>query len=146
MSQKESARRIAIVRMSALPIMLFFPVHWTATPSKRDTSSFECLVLAKIGDRQPKRVDGDELVGNLVLENEDEIRCVKVALDFAMVGGRVVHHVKIHSRLVWRGLHVFECNLLHMYVDLRRGRVRQKLSDNVVLPVRVEDAIGQLPV
>ena len=53
--------------------------------------------FAEIRDRQPKWVDGDEFVGNLGPEYEHEIRCVKVALDFAVVAGRIINHVKVHS-------------------------------------------------
>ena len=57
--------------------------------------------------------------GHVGLENEDEIGRVERALQFAVVGSRVVHHVEIHAGLVWRGLHPFEGDVLHFDVDLR---------------------------
>ena len=61
---------------------------------------------------------GINSLGTLALENEHEIRGVEVALQFAMIGGRVVDHVEIDARAVRRSLHVFERDFLHVDVDL----------------------------
>ena len=109
-------------------------------------TSFECLVFAEIGDGHAERIDGNQFIGNLGLENEDEVRGVEVALQFAMVGGRVIDHVEVHARAEGRGLHLFECDFLHVHVDLGRGGVGDEFLDDVVLAVGVEDAVGELAV
>jgi hypothetical protein len=35
-----------------------------------------------------------------------------------VIGGRVVDHLEVHAGLVGRGLHVFECDVLHFDVNL----------------------------
>jgi hypothetical protein len=44
------------------------------------TVSFECLVLAEIGNRQAQGIDGDQVVGHAALEVEDEIGGIEIAL------------------------------------------------------------------
>src|SRR5215813_5657677 len=63
-------------------------------------TSFECLVLAKIGDRQAKWVEGDQLVRNAVLKDEDEIRGIEVAFQLGAVGGGVVNKVEVHASAI----------------------------------------------
>src|SRR5579863_3742681 len=79
-------------------------------------------------------------------EKEHKVRRVQIALQLAMVGGRVINHVKVHARAKRWCLHLFECDFLHVHIDFGRGRVRDELLDDVVLPVGVEDAVGQLAV
>jgi len=52
--------------------------------------SFECLVFAEVGDGHSERVDRDQFVWALGSEKEDKVRGVQIALQFAMVGGRVI--------------------------------------------------------
>src|SRR5580704_18604578 len=53
-------------------------------------SSFEGLVFAEVRDGHPERIDGDQFVGHLALENEDKVRGVQIAFQLAVVGGRVI--------------------------------------------------------
>src|SRR6266852_3623487 len=109
-------------------------------------SSFERLVFAEIGDGHPERIDRDQFVGDICLENEDKIRGVEIAFQFAMVGGRVVDHVEIDASAVRRVLHLFERDFLHVDVDLGGGSVGKEFTDDVVLAVGVENAVGELAV
>src|ERR1700693_4068634 len=43
-------------------------------------NSFERLVFAEIGNSHAKRIDGDQFVGKVGLQNEDKIRGVEIAL------------------------------------------------------------------
>src|SRR5581483_49109 len=43
-------------------------------------------------------------------------------------------------------LHGFECDLLNVNINLRRGRIGQKRIDGVILPVLFHDVIGKLAV
>src|SRR5579859_5529924 len=63
-----------------------------------------------------------------------------------MVGGRVINQVEVHACAKGWCLHLFERDFLHVHVDFGRGSVRDELLDDVVLAVRVEDAVGQLAV
>ena len=65
--------------------------------SSRSQCSFEGLVLSEIRDGKPKRVDGNEFVGNFALKDEDKICGVEITLDLGMVAGRVVNHVEIDA-------------------------------------------------
>ncbi len=81
--------------------------------------SFEGLVFAEVGNAQAERIDGNEFVRNAALEYENEVRSVQIALELAVVRGRVIDHVKIHPCAVGRVLHFFERHLLHVDVDFR---------------------------
>src|SRR6202041_463861 len=48
--------------------------------------SFERLVFAEVGDGHSERVDRNQFVGYLGLENENKIRGVQIALQLAMGG------------------------------------------------------------
>src|SRR6266851_4207979 len=49
--------------------------------------SFERLVFAEVGNREAQRIDGDQFVGHVVLEDEDEISGIEIALELAVIGG-----------------------------------------------------------
>src|SRR5437763_1238036 len=144
MSQNPSASRTATVTRRALAIMGLLPAQKSSVPSRcqnRDgareragsrlsggplgrfrsgwMASLERLVFAEIGDCQTQRIDGNEFVWDRGFENENKIRSIEVAPDLAVIRGRVINHVEIHTRFVGRGLHFFECDLLHVNVDLR---------------------------
>src|SRR5579859_161737 len=106
--------------------------------------SFESLVFTEIGDAQAQRINRDELVRNVGLEDENKVGGVEVSLDLAMVGGRVIDHVEVHACLVRRGLHVFERDFLHVNINFRDRCVREELLDDIVFLVGVEDAVRQL--
>src|ERR1700739_697336 len=108
--------------------------------------SFECLVLTEVGDRQSQRIDGDEFVGHAGLENKNEVGSIELALQLAVISGRVVHHVKIHAGAVGWCLQFLERDLLHVDVDFGSRGVGQEFPDDVVLPIGVEDAVGELAV
>jgi hypothetical protein len=93
----------------------------------------------------PERVDGNQFVGDLGLEKEDKIRGVKIALQLAVVGGRVIHHVEVHARAEGRRLHLFERDFLHFHIDLGRCGVGDEFLDDVVLAVGIENAVASLP-
>src|SRR5713226_5532190 len=109
-------------------------------------SSFECLILAEISDRESEWIYGDELVGDLALKDKDKVGGIEDTLNLAVVRGRVIDHVKIHACLIRWCLHVFQSDLLHVDVDLRCRRIRDELADDVVLAVGVQNAIGELAV
>src|SRR6267142_2874466 len=109
-------------------------------------SSFERLILAEVGHRKPQRIDGDQSVRNAGLENEDEIRGVQLALQFAVIGRRVVDHVEVHTRAVRRCLQFFERDLLYIDVDFGSGSIGEEFLDDVVLPVGVENTARELAV
>src|SRR5580700_12074515 len=77
----------------------------------RRTCSLERLVFAEVGHGHSQRIDGNQFVGYLGLENEDEIRGVQLALQLGMVGGRVIDHVEVHAGAERRRLHLFERDL-----------------------------------
>src|ERR1700680_2263798 len=108
--------------------------------------SFERLIFAEVGDGQSERVDGDQFVGYMGFEKEDKICGVKIALQLAMVGGRVIDHVEIHARTEGRCLHLFERTLFDIDIDLGRGGIRDEFLDDVVLAVGVENAVRKLAV
>src|SRR5229473_605280 len=81
--------------------------------------SFEGLVFAKVGNRKAQGIDGDQVVRHARLENEDEIAGVQVALELAVIGGRIVDEVEIDSGAVRRGLHLFESDFFDIDIDLR---------------------------
>src|SRR5260221_13811423 len=109
-------------------------------------NSFERLILAEVGNRQPQGIDGDEFVGHAGLENEDKISGIQFTFQFAVIGGRVVDHVEVHARTVGRRLQFFERDLLYIDVDFRSRGIGEKFLDDIVLPVSVEDAVGQVAV
>ena len=109
-------------------------------------SSFERLVFAEVGDGHAERIDRDQFVGDIGLENKDKIRGVEVALQFAMIGGRVVNHVEIDTSAIRRILHLFERDFLHVDVDLWGGGIGEKFPDDVAFTVDVENAVGELAV
>src|SRR3981189_440476 len=86
--------------------------------------SFERLVFAEVGNRETQRIDGDQLVGHARLEDEDEIPGVQVALEFAVIGGRIVDEIEIDAGAVGRGVHLFEGDFLDVDIDLGCGSVR----------------------
>src|SRR5271154_6986905 len=108
--------------------------------------SLEGLVLAEIRDRKAQRIDRNKLVRNVALKNKHKIRRIEVTLDLAVIRGRVIDHVKIHTCLVGRGLHVFERDFLHINVDFGDGGVRDELLNDIVLVVGVDDAVRKLDV
>jgi hypothetical protein len=108
--------------------------------------SFECLVFAEIRDGYSERVDRNEFVRHPGFEKEDKVRRVKISLQFAMVGGRVIDHVEVHSRAEGRRLHLFERDLLHVYIDLGSRCIGNEFLDDVILAVGVENAIRKLAV
>jgi hypothetical protein len=57
---------------------------WLPSSAK---DSFERLVFAEVGNREAQRIDGDQFVGHVVLEDEDEIPGVQIALELAVIGG-----------------------------------------------------------
>src|SRR5512143_2782600 len=63
----------------------------------------ERLVVAEVGDGQPQRVDGDERVGDLVPEDEDDVCGERFPAPFAVIIERVVDLVEVDGGLV-RGL------------------------------------------
>ena len=50
-------------------------------------SSFEGLVFAEVRDGHSERIDGDQFVGHLRFENEDKVRGVQIAFQFAVIRG-----------------------------------------------------------
>ena len=94
----------------------------------------------------PSGLMGISSLGTWDLENEDKIRGVQIALQLAMVGGRVIDHVEVHARAEGRRLHLFERDFLHVHIDLGRCGVGDEFLDDVVLAVGVENAVGELAV
>jgi len=103
--------------------------------------SFERLVFPEVGNAQAQGIDRNEFVGDVGFEKEHKIRGVKIALQLAMVGGRVVDHVEVHARAKGWCLHLFACDFLHVHIDFGRGSVRDELLDDVILPVDAHDDI-----
>src|SRR5580704_10843779 len=108
--------------------------------------SFERLVLAEVGDGHSEWVNRNQFVGYLGLEKEDKVRGVEIAFQLAVVGGRVIDHVEVHTRAEGWRLHLFERDLLHVHIDFRRGGVRDEFLDDVVLAVGIENTVGELAV
>src|SRR5580704_8544852 len=108
--------------------------------------SLEGLVLAEIRDRKAQRIDRNKFVRNIALKNKHEIGGIQVTLDLAVIRGRVIDHVKVHTSLVGWGLHVFESDFLHINVDFGDGGVRDELLNDIVLAVGVDDAVRKLAV
>src|ERR1700720_4016430 len=55
----------------------------------------KCLVLAEVGDRQAQRIDWNHRVGNDVLDDEDKVRRVLLALQFRSVTVVVIHALEV---------------------------------------------------
>src|SRR5271156_1440111 len=108
--------------------------------------SFERLIFAEVGDGHSERIDRDQFVGHLGLENKDKVRGVQIALQLAMVGGRVIDHVEVHARAEGGRLHLFERDFLYVHIDLGRCGIRNEFLDDVVLAVGVENAVRKLAV
>src|SRR6267142_2815297 len=89
---------------------------WLPSSAK---DSFEGLVFAKVGNREAQGIDGDQVVRHARLENEDQIAGVQVALELAVIGGRIVDEVEIDPGAVRRGLHLFESDFFDIDIDLR---------------------------
>src|SRR5579859_4114895 len=84
---------------------------------RRSEGSFESLVFAEVGNAEAEGIDGNEFVWNAALEYENEVRGVQITLEFAVVCGGVIDHVKVHPRAVRWVLHLFKGHLLHVDVD-----------------------------
>ena len=108
--------------------------------------SFECLIFTEVGDGHAEWVDRDQFIGHLGLEKEHEVRGVQIALQLAVVGGRVIDHVEVHTRTEGWRLHLFERNFFYVDIDFGRGGIGDEFLDDVVLAVGVEDAVGELAV
>jgi len=108
--------------------------------------SFERLVFPEVRNRESQRIDGDQFIGNLGLEHEEEIRCIEVALELAMVGRRVVDHVEVHARAERRGLQLFERKPSSRHVDLWGGGVREEFPDDIGLAIFIQNAICELAI
>src|ERR1700722_16212798 len=108
--------------------------------------SFERLIFAEVGDGDAEGVNRNQFIGYLGLEEEYKIRSVKIALELAMVGWRVIDHVEVPSRTKGRRLHLFQRDFLYIHVDFRRGRIGDELLDDVVFAIGVEDAVRELAV
>src|SRR5260370_1328449 len=108
--------------------------------------SFESLVFEEVGNGQSEWIDRNQFVGHLGLEKEEKVRSVKVALQLAMVGGRIVDQIEVHARTEGRGLHLFKRNFFYIDIDLGCSHVRDEFLDDVVLAVGVEDSVGKLAV
>src|ERR1700756_3795560 len=124
MSQKASASRTAMVMSRTFAIIGRLQEKWR-TPGggprgeerhglrrlERDRfrsglareKSFERLVFAEIRDGHAERVDGDQFVREVGLEYENKVRGVEIAFQFAMVDGRVIHHIEINAGAIRRG-------------------------------------------
>src|SRR5208283_212906 len=89
---------------------------------------------------------GDKFIGDVGFEKEHKVRGVQIALQLAMVGGRVIDHVEVHARAEGWGLHLFERDFFHVHIDLRRGGIRDEFLDDVVLAVGVENAVSKFAV
>src|SRR6266481_6108541 len=59
--------------------------------------SFERLVFAEVGNREAQRVDGDQFVGYVILEDEDKISGIEIALELGVVGGLIVDKIEINA-------------------------------------------------
>src|SRR2546422_7259695 len=55
---------------------------------------------------QSEWIDRNQFVGHLGLEKEEKVRSVEIALQLAMVGGRIVDQIEVHARTEGRGLHL----------------------------------------
>src|ERR1700739_4414745 len=91
-SQNPSPRRTAMVTRSAFAAMNGL----TSEPAIEGFPSFKCLVFPEIADGQPQRIDGDEFIRHMLLKDKDKIRGIEVPFQLAMVGRRVIDHIKVH--------------------------------------------------
>src|SRR5580704_5148769 len=108
--------------------------------------SLERLIFAEVGDGHSERIDGNQFIGNLGLENEYKVRGVEIAFQFAMVGRRVIDHIEVDARAERRRLHFFERNLLDFDIDFGRRGIREEFLENVVLAVGIENPVRELAV
>src|SRR5215475_6410205 len=115
-------------------------------PVLRCSVSFESLILAKVRDREPQRIDGYQIIRNARLEDEHEVRGIKIALQLAVFSRRVVDQIKIDTSAVGGILQLFERDFLYVHIDLGRGSVHQEFPNDVVLAIGIEDAIRELSV
>src|SRR5271156_1079842 len=108
--------------------------------------SFERLVFAVVGNGHSERVDRNQFVGHMGFEEEDKVRRIKIAFQLAVVGGRVIDHVEVHTRAEGWRLHLFERDFLYVHIDLGCCGIRDEFLDDVVLAVGVENAVGELAI
>jgi hypothetical protein len=69
------------------------------------------------------------LVREVRLEDEQEVGGVERAFQFAVIGGRTVHHAEVHTGLVGQGLHPSEGHVLHLDVNLWAGGAQNILRN-----------------
>src|SRR6267378_1897622 len=126
-SQKARASRRATVMRTTFAIILNL-----LRLRLGSAGSFERLVFAEVADRQAQGIDGDQLVRHAALEHKNEVGGVQIALEFAVVGGRVVDQVEIDAGPVGGILHFFQSDFLDVDIDLRRGGVGEEFPDDVL--------------
>src|SRR5579871_3476911 len=113
---------------------------------KRILFFIECLVLPGVGNGESERVNGNQFIRDFAAKNENEIGGVELSLKLAVVYGRVVHHIEVHTGAIRRVLEAFKGNVLNVNVDLGRGRVRKESLYDRAFLVGVENAIRQAAV
>src|SRR5260370_42227947 len=77
----------------------------------------ECLVLAKVRDRESEWVHWNHGVRHMVLHDKDELADVRFTSYFAMVRWGVVDLLEIDRRTIRRLPHVLERDVLHAHID-----------------------------
>lgn len=85
--------------------------------------SFERLVFAEVADGQAQRIDGDQLIRHMALKHKDKVPGIQIALELAVICGRIVDQVEIDAGPVGRILHFFQRDFFDVNVDLGGGAV-----------------------
>src|SRR4051794_6235279 len=78
----------------------------------------EPLILAEIGDDHAERIHFDEVVGHLVEQGENEVRCVLLPLQFPPVTGAPEYLLKVDRSFEGRLTEIFHRDLRDMYFDI----------------------------
>src|ERR1700730_17622457 len=134
-SQKARASRRATVMRTTLAIILNLRLRLGPA------GSFERLVFAEVADRKAQGINGDQLVRHAALEHKNEVGGVQIALEFAVVGGRVVDQVEIDAGPAGGILHFFQSDFLDVDIDLRRGGGGEESPDDVLFVIGIENAL-----
>jgi len=80
-------------------------------------------------------------------ETEDKVRGVKIALQLAVIGGRVVNHVEVHASAEGRRLHLFGAATFFTSTSISGAECFvMNFLDDVVFAVGVENTVGELAV
>src|SRR5690606_34165887 len=110
--------------------------------NKRTAPLLKCLINAEVGDRQAERIDEDHGVGNLVAQDEVDLRDEGFALVFLAIAQAVVNLVEVDGGFERWVLQLVERHVLDPYLDLVGGSSQERLDGLVALAL-TDGGVGE---